>query len=283
MTRPTPSVKQTQQKQAPNTSQSKPQEQSQPNWVEVYLKEIFTQSGVVLPPLLNFPETVVYPNSEIKVTYRVLDGALYRLYIVSLLVLYGLAAFLAVGIGGEDGSWLALPVIVYFALDMWYMPKANRGFKQWWLGRKSFQQYWQNKCLQWIGRQVIFTFDTQQIIITNQLFNIVFHQDLIERESVERSITGSFVGFYVTPPQTAEMQVTQELAQRPVLKSCWEWMLPMPVTQGDLHLKLFVSDQPLNILHAPQLYADLLHRRLQSILTGQCTAHDINEMNRRKK
>jgi hypothetical protein len=69
------------------------------------------------------------------------------------------------------------------------MPKANRGFRLWWL-KRSFQLYWQAKCLQWFSRQVTFTFDTQQVIITHKLFGIVYHQDHIKREAIERAITG---------------------------------------------------------------------------------------------
>jgi hypothetical protein len=234
---------------------------------------------VILPPILNFPQTVAYPNGDIKVTYQVLDGFLYRLYSVSLLVCYACATYLAVAIGGEDG-WLAFPILGYIALDLLYMPKANRGFRFWWI-KKSFQLYWQGKCLQWLSRQVNFTFNTQDIIITHKLFGIAYHQVRIKRLEVETAITG-FVGFYLAPPHHADLQLAQELAQNPVLQRWWEWVLPMPVNQGDFHLKLFVADQPLDILHAPQPYADLLHRRLQSILTGQLTAHDITELNRRK-
>jgi hypothetical protein len=278
--RPAPSVKQTQPKQPQQTNQQQTQEPPQPNWLERFISDTFTKTGVILPPILNFPQTVAYPNGDIKVSYRVLDGFLYRLYSISLLMCYACAICLAVAIGGEDG-WLAFPILGYIALDLLYMPRANRGFKIWWLG-KSFQQYWQAKCLQWFSRQVTVTFDTQQVIITHKLFGIVYHHDRLKREAIERAITGGFVGFYLSPPHPADVQLAQELAQNPVLQRWWEWGLPMPVNQGEFHLKLFVADQPLDILHAPQPYADLLHRRLQSILTGQLTAHDITELNRRK-
>ena len=277
--RPAPSVKPNQPKQPQQTNQPKEQDPPQPSWFESFISDAFTKTGVILPPILNFPETVTLPNGEITVTYRVLDGFLYRLYSVSLLMCYACAICLAVAIGGEDG-WLAFPILGYIALDLLYMPRANRGFRYWWVG-KSFLIHWQAKCLQWFSRQVIFTFDTQQIIITHKLVGIVFHHDLIKREAIERAVTG-FVGFYLSPPHPADMQLAQELAQNPVLQRWWEWGLPMPVNQGDFHLRLFVADQPLDILHAPQPYADLLHRRLQSILTGQLTAHDITELNRRK-
>jgi hypothetical protein len=280
MNRPAPSARHAPQKQPHHTNQPKEQEPPQPNWVERFISDVFTKTGFILPPILNFPETVASPNGEIKVTYRLLDGFLYRLYSVSLLVCYGCVIFLAVAIGGEDG-WLAFPILGYIALDLLYMPKANRGFRLWWL-KRSFQLYWQEKCLQWFSRQVAFTFDNQQIIITHKLFNIVYHQDRIKREAIERAVTGGFIGFYLSPPHHSDLQLAQELAQKPVLQRWWEWALPMPVNQGELHLKLFVSDEPLNILHAPQPYADLLHRRLQSILTGQLTAHDIADINRRK-
>lgn len=278
--RPAPSVKPNPPNQPQHTSQPKPQEPSQPNWIEQFINEVFTKTGVILPAILNFPQTEAYLNGEIKVTYRVLDGFLYRLYSVSLLACYGCAVFFAVAIGGEDG-WIAFPILGYIALDLLYMPKANRGFRLWWL-KRSYQLYWQAKCLKWFSRQVSFTFNAQDIIITHKLFGIVYHQDRLQREAIETAVTG-FLGFYLAPPHQADLQLAQELAKNPVLQRWWEWGLPMPVNQGDFHLKLFVSDQPLDILHAPQPYADLLHRRLQSILTGQLTARDINELNRRQK
>jgi hypothetical protein len=277
--RPAPSVKSNQPKQPQQINQPKEQEPSQPNFVERFISDTFTKSGVILPPILHFPDTVALPNGEIKVTYRVLDGFLYRIYSITLLVCYACAICLAVAIGGEDG-WLAFPILGYIALDLLYMPRANRGFRYWWI-RKSFLIYWQTKCLKWFSREVTFTFDTQQIIITHKLFSIVFHQDRIKREAIERAVTG-FVGFYLAPPHHTDVQLAQELAQKPVLQRWWEWALPMPISHSDFHLKLFVSDQPLDILHAPQPYADLLQRRLQAIATHQLTAHDITEINRRK-
>jgi hypothetical protein len=274
-------VKPNPQKQPQQTNQQQTQEPAQPNWLERFISDTFTKTGVILPPILHFPETVALPNGEITVTYRVLDGFLYRLYSISLLVCYACATCLAVAIGGEDG-WLAFPILAYIALDLLYMPRANRGFKIWWLG-KSFQQYWQAKCLKWLSRQVTFVFTSQKIIITHKLFNIAYHEDRVSRNTIERVLHGGFVGFFLAPPDSEQLERYYWLKERPTTHVWHEWLFPSPATPQMVHLKLYVDDAPLEIIHLPQQYGDKLHHYLQAILTHQISAKDIADRNNRRK
>ena len=278
----------------PQPSQNKPSQPREKNKPEPRQEEAFLslenllktlfKSAVVLPALHEYPEIRLVNEDTIQVVHQVVEGGLYKLYILSLLALYLLAISGTTLATGSDtqGNALTAVFLPYALLDLIIIPHTHRGLRYFWR-KYSFQLYWQKQCLRFLSRQMVITFKEHDLRIEHKLLGFVYHQDKVERATIERNLHGGgFIGFFLTPPDRQQVERFYWLRERPAIQHWYEWFFPLPVDPtNSLHFKLFINDAPLNITHLPEAHGQKLHRYLQGVLTHQITVKDLAELKRR--
>ena len=193
----------------PQPSQNKPSQPRENNKPEPRQEEAFLslenllktlfKSAVVLPALNEYPEIRLVNEDTIQVVHQVVEGGLYKLYVLSLLALYLLAISGTTLATGSDtqGNALTAVFLPYVLMDLIIIPHAYRGLRYFWR-KYSLQLFWQKLCLSFLSRQMVITFKEHDLLIEHKLLGFLYHKDKVERATIERNLHGGgFIGFFL--------------------------------------------------------------------------------------